>query len=50
MNRLHSNKNIIATKMGRNGAVLGHIPHFGPFSLKLAEGVPKRWKINLHQI
>jgi hypothetical protein len=27
-------KNIIATKMGQNGAVLGQIPHFGPFPLE----------------
>ena len=26
--------NIIATKMGRNGAVLGQILHFGPFPLE----------------
>jgi hypothetical protein len=31
MNRLDCIKNIIATKMGQNGAVLGQIPHFGPF-------------------
>jgi hypothetical protein len=31
--RLHINKNIIATKMGQNGAVLGQIPHFGPLPL-----------------
>ena len=36
--------NIIATKMGQNGAVLGQIPHYGPFSAekKTAKGVPKR--------
>jgi hypothetical protein len=34
MNHLHFNKNSIATKMGQNGAVLGQIPHFGPFPLK----------------
>jgi hypothetical protein len=27
-------KDIIATKMGQNGAVVGQIPHFGPFALK----------------
>ena len=27
-------KNTIATKMGQNGAVLGQMPHFGPFPLK----------------
>jgi hypothetical protein len=26
--------NIIATKMGQNGAILGQVPHFGPFPLK----------------
>jgi hypothetical protein len=31
MNRLHFNKNITATKMGRGGAVVGQVPHFGPF-------------------
>ena len=31
MNSLHFNKNSIATKMGRNGAVVGQVPHFGPF-------------------
>jgi hypothetical protein len=43
--------NIIATIMGQNGAVVGQVPQFGPFPLKKsAKGVPKRWKINLHQI
>jgi hypothetical protein len=27
-------QNIIATKMGQNGAVLGQIDHFGPFPLE----------------
>ena len=27
-------KNIIAIKMGQNGAVNGQIPHFGPFPLE----------------
>jgi hypothetical protein len=31
MNHLHFNKNIIATKMGQNRAILGQIPQFGPF-------------------
>jgi hypothetical protein len=34
MNRLHFNKNSIATKMGQNGAVLGQILHFDPFPLQ----------------
>jgi hypothetical protein len=28
-------KNIIATKMGRNRAIVGQVPHFGPFPLEL---------------
>jgi hypothetical protein len=43
-------ENIIATKMERNGAIVGQVPHFGPFPIKSAKGVPKRWKISLHQI
>ena len=36
-------KNSIATNMGRNGAVVGQVPHFGPFPFqKSAKGVPKR--------
>jgi hypothetical protein len=27
-------KNTIATKMGQNGAVVGQVPHFGPFPLE----------------
>jgi len=33
MNSLHSIKNVIAIKMGQNGAVVGQVPHFGPFPL-----------------
>jgi len=41
LNCLHFN--IIATKIGRNGAVVGQVPHFGPFPLeKISKGVPKR--------
>jgi hypothetical protein len=39
-------KNILPTKMGQNGAVLGEILHFG----KTAKGCQKRWKTKFHQI
>ena len=41
--------------MGQNGAVLGQMPHFGPFwPISLREnqqkGCQKRWEISPHQI
>ena len=48
-----SMKNIIATKMGQNGAVVGQIPHFGPFHLERKhqqKGCQKRWNTKFHQI
>jgi hypothetical protein len=36
--------NIIATKMGRNGAVVGQVPHSGPFPLETISkkgGIPR---------
>ena len=37
--------------MGQNGAVLGQIPHFGPFPFKkFSKRGAKKVEINLHQI
>jgi hypothetical protein len=44
-------KKNIATKMGQNGAVVGQVPHFGPFPFKKsAKGCQKGWKTKFHQI
>jgi len=37
--------------MGQNGAVLGEIPHFGPFPKeKQQKGCQNGWKTRFHQI
>ena len=45
-------KNIIATKMGQNKAILGQIPHFGPLSLeknskRVENQVPPNWVFSI---
>ena len=35
--------------MGRNGAVVGQVPHFGPFPLKYQQkGCQKGWNTKFH--
>jgi len=33
---------MIATKMGQNGAVNGHVPHYGPLPLKICKRGAKK--------
>ena len=52
MNSLHFNAEYHCNKNGANGAVVGQVPHFGPFPFKKNQrkGCQKGWKTKFHQI